>query len=176
MVRSHLVTCVVALAAAGPALAGKAHEHGTAQLDIAVAAGRVSIDFETPLANLLGFEREPLTDAERQRADAAVAQLRAADRMFRIDPAAGCTLAKVELVSAPLKLGAAGTAPGRGDHADLEGRFEFDCKNGARAGFVEAGLFEAFQGLSRIEVQAVTPKGQMKVTLRRPASRVALVR
>ena len=96
MVRSHLVICVVALAAAGPALAGKAHEHGTAQLDIAVAAGRVSIDFETPLDNLLGFEREPRTDAERQRADAAVAQLRAADRLFRIDPAAGCTLAKVE--------------------------------------------------------------------------------
>jgi hypothetical protein len=36
LVRSHLVTCVVALAAAGPALAGKAHEHGTARLDIAV--------------------------------------------------------------------------------------------------------------------------------------------
>jgi len=82
----------------------------------------------------------------------------------------------VELVSAVLKLGGAVAVPGRGDHADLEGRFDFDCKNGARAGFVEAGLFEAFPGLSRLEVQAVTPKGQMKVTLRRPASRVALVR
>ncbi|MDP1647956.1 MAG: DUF2796 domain-containing protein [Rubrivivax sp.] len=176
MLRLRLVTCVLALAAAGPALAGKAHEHGTARLDIAVAAGRVNIALDTPLDNLLGFERAPRTDAERQRADAAVALLRAADRMFRIDPAAGCTLAGVQLVSAALQLGATSATPGQGDHADLEGRFDFDCRHGARAGFVEVGLFEAFKGLSRIEVQVATPKGQMKATLRRPASRVALVR
>ena len=172
----RLVTCVIAFAAAGPVLAGKAHEHGSARLDIAVAADRLHIALETPLDNLLGFERAPRNDAERQRADAAVALLRAADRMFRIDPAAGCTLARVEVVSPALQRGAAGDAPGAADHADLEGRYDFVCSHGARAGFVELGLFEAFKGLSRVEVQAVTPKGQMKATLRRPASRLALVR
>jgi len=166
----------IALSVVGPALAGRAHEHGTARLDIAVAAGRVHIALDTPLDNLLGFERAPRTDAERQRADAAVALLRGADRLFRIDPAAGCSLASVELVSAALKLGDAGAEPRKGEHADLEGRFDFDCKDGARASFVEVGLFQAFKGFSRIEVQAVTPRGQIKATLRRPASRVPLVR
>jgi len=174
--RLAVVVCALALSAGMPALAAKAHQHGTAQLDIVVDASRVSIVFDTPLDNLLGFERAPRTDAERQQADAAVAVLRDAGRLFRIDPAAGCTLAKVELASAALKLGDGGDVPATGDHADLEGRFDFDCKQGARAAHVEVGLFEAFKSLRRLELQVVTPKGQMGATLVRPASRVALVR
>jgi hypothetical protein len=170
------ILCTLVLAMAGPAAAGKAHQHGTAQLDIAVDPRRVSIFLDTPLDNLLGFERAPRTEEERQRADAAVARLRAADRIFRIDAAAGCQLAKVDLSSAALKLGAADEVPNRDGHADLEGRFDFDCKDGRRAAFVEVGLFEAFKDLRRLEIQVATPKGQLKATLLPPASRVALLR
>lgn len=177
-----LAACLVAGAVASvisgtfpsPALAAPAHEHGVARLDVAAEPGRVTLELDTPLDNLLGFEHAPRTDAERDRAAAVVARLRAGDALFRIDPAAGCTLAAVELVSAPLQLGPASTAAG--SHGDLAGRFEFRCKDGARAGFVEVGLFDAFPALRRIELQVATPKGQLKATLRRPASRVALVR
>ena len=67
----------------------------------------LSIDFETPLDNLLGYERAPRTDAERRAADAAVAKLKAADTLFTIDPAAQCTLDSAALNSAALKLGKA---------------------------------------------------------------------
>ena len=144
-------------------------------LDVAVESGRVSFSLETPLDNLLGFERGPRTDAERAKADAALARLRDAAALFRIDAAAGCTLAKVDLVSPALGLGPAPASAKEG-HADLDGQFDFGCTAGARAGFVEVGLFEAFPSLKRIELQLATPKGQMKVTLRRPQSRVALVR
>ena len=166
----------LALAIGGPAAAAPAHQHGTARLDIAVDAARVSIVFDTPLDNLIGFEREPRTDAERQQAAAAVAVLRDAGRLFRIDPAAGCTLAKVELTSAVLKLGAGAETATQDGHADLEGRFDFDCKQGSRAAHVEVGLFGAFKGLQRLDLQVVTPRGQMKAALVRPATRVALVR
>lgn len=154
--------------------AGKSHEHGVARLDIAVAAGSVSIELQTPLDNLLGFERAPRSDAERDKVQAAVARLRDGAGLFRIDPAAGCTLAKVELISAPLQLGPAVAAAG--DHGELEGSYRFDCKVGAKAGFVEVGLFEAFAGLKRIDLQLATPRGQLKATLRKPASRVVLAR
>lgn len=179
-----LLLATTALTATLPAQAGPAHQHGVARLDVAVEAGRVTLYLDTPLDNLLGFERAPRTDAERQQADAAVARLKAADKLFRIDGNAGCKLARVTLTSAALGLPAA--APGapaataapaaKDDHADLEGRFEFTCTAGARAGFVEVGLFEAFAPMKRIELQLVSPKGQMKATLLRPASRVALVR
>jgi hypothetical protein len=173
--RASLI-CALVLATAGPAPAASPHQHGTATLDIAVDAGRVSIVLDTPLDNLLGFERAPRTEAERQQAAAAVALLRDAGRLFRIDPAAGCTLAQVELDSAALKLGAEGPATPREGHADLEGRFDFDCRQGDRAAYVEIGLFEAFRNLRRLELQLVTPKGQTKASLQRPATRVALVR
>lgn len=164
------------------AWAGKAHQHGVAQLDVAVEATRVTLELDTPLDNLLGFERAPRTDAERALVDKTLARLRAADQLFRIDGAAGCTLAKVTLESAVLGLAAPGVdaakaaEAAKGDHAELSGRYEFSCKAGNRAGFVEVNLFEAFAPLKRIELQLVLPRGQMKATLARPATRVALAR
>lgn len=160
------------------AFAQKAHQHGVAKLDVAVEPGRLRIDLTTPLDNLVGFERAPRTDAERQRVDAAVAALRDAAALWRIDPAAGCTPDAVTLLAPVLGLGpAAGeAAAAKGGHADLEASWIFECKDAARAGFVEQGLFAAFARMSRLEVQAVTPRGQMKVTLRKPAGRIALAR
>lgn len=156
--------------------AGKAHEHGVARLDIGVEAGRVVIELDTPLDNLVGFERAPRTDAERAAVAAAVARLRDAAALFRIDSAAGCKVGKVELVSAPLGLGPSTAAPKDGAHADLEGSFEFGCTAAPRAGAVEVGLFEAFPRLQRLEVQVATPRGQIRATLRRPNARIALPR
>ncbi|MBX3636187.1 MAG: DUF2796 domain-containing protein [Rubrivivax sp.] len=170
---------VLALAAlpGAPALANKAHQHGVATLDVSVEPRRVSLWLTTPLDNLVGFEREPRSDAERQRVDAALAALRDAAALWRIDPAAGCTPGEVMIKSAVLGLNAPAPAPAAKEgHADLEARWDFDCRDGTRTGFVEQGLFEAFARLSRLEVQAVTPRGQMKATLRKPAGRIALAR
>jgi hypothetical protein len=189
-VRSALLVLIAATAttlAVAPALAHKAHQHGVAKLDVAVEPTRVRFDLATPLDNLVGFERAPRTDAERQRVDTAVAALRDAAALWRIDPAAGCTPGAVTLQAPVLGLdgGAAATAvpaatteaaEAKETHAELEASWTFDCKDAARAGFVEHGLFAAFARMSRIEVQAVTPRGQMKVNLRKPASRIALAR
>jgi hypothetical protein len=173
----HLARTTAALALAagvGVAQAGKAHEHGIARLDVAVDPTRVTLLLEMPLDSLLGFERAPRTDAERALADAAIAKLRAAATLFRIDSAAQCGAARVELRSASLGLGGAGE-PANG-HDDVEASIEFSCKDGNKAGFVEVGLFDAFARLQRIDVQTATRKGQLKATLQRPTSRVPLAK
>lgn len=184
---------LAATALASAAWAGKAHEHGVARLDVGVEAGRVTLSLEVPLEDLVGFERAPRTDAERAAVTTALARLTEVDRLVRIDGAAGCGPGKVVLVApmwgidaaaVPGAASPASAAPARAPsapapreaHGDLEATFEFRCSNAPRAGHIEVGLFEAFARLKRIEVQAVTARGQMKVVLRRPQARIGLAR
>jgi hypothetical protein len=155
---------------------GKAHQHGVLKLDIAVEARKLSLQLESPLENLVGFERAPRNDAERKRVDAVLAKLKAGQALFAIDPAAQCSLAKVELTSAVLKLGPAEPASRNSEHADIDAAFEFDCQDAARAAFIDVDLFDAFAGMTQIDVQVATPTAQRKHTLKRPARRVALTR
>lgn len=169
--KKSVVLLALAVSCALPAWAGKAHEHGAARLDVALDGSTLTLVLSTPLDGLLGFERAPRSEAEKRAAEQAVATLRAADKLFAIDPAAGCTLASVTLESAALKLGSA--TPARDDgHGDLDGEFVFRCQ--AAPAFVDAGLFKAFPRLSRLDVQVAAPKGQRKLVLKRPAQRIAL--
>jgi Protein of unknown function (DUF2796) len=174
---NRLLLLALLLAMGTPAaVAGKAHEHGAARLDIAVEAGRLSLQLEAPLDSLFGFERAPRSDAERKRVEAGIARLSAADTLFRPDPAAGCALADVELRAPVLGLGAAAPGAAASAHADLDGTIEFRCKDVARLVFIDSELFGAFANLKRVDIQAATPKGQLKRTLKRPATRITLAR
>lgn len=164
---------------AGTALAqgqrsGHAHQHGVASLDLAIDGQSLTIAMEIPLDNLVGFERAPRTAAETARLDAALASLKDGASLFKIDPAAGCSLREVTLTSAALKLGTATAPAGNDGHADLDADYRFECTQAARAGHVELGLFQAFARLQRLEVQAVTGQRQFKRSLRRPATRLNL--
>jgi len=182
------VACWAAVSVASVAWAGKAHEHGVARLDVGVEAGRITLDLELTLEDLVGFERAPRTDAERAAVAKALGRLQEAAQLVRIDAGAGCGVGKVEL-SAPVwgvggnaSPAASAAAPGkaaappRETHGDLEASYEFRCSNAPAAAYVEVALFEAFARLRRIEVQAVTQRGQMKAVLRRPQARVTLAR
>jgi hypothetical protein len=176
--RSHtaavtLAACLLIAPAANAA--GPAHSHGLARLDIAVESKRLSLQFSSPLDNLVGFERAPRTDKERQQTDAAVAKLNAAETLFRIDPAARCKLAKTELTSAVLKLGPPVADAGKSEHADIDGRFDFDCADAAKAAYIDIGLFE-FKRLQRLEVQVAAPGGQFKRVVKATVPRLALTR
>ena len=164
-----------AFAAPGGHGAGHAHVHGLAKLELVVEARQLNLRLEAPLDNLVGFERAPRTPAERKRVDEAVATLRAADGVFTPDPAAGCTLRSVALHSAVLKLGDASSAkPMEAGHAELEAEVVFDCQDTARLGHVDTGLFKAFPRMRQLDAEGVTPSGQFKRSLKRPATRLSL--
>jgi hypothetical protein len=155
---------------------GRSHVHGAASLGIVIEPGSVTVQLETPLDGLLGFERAPRTDAEKRRATAAVATLRGADALFRFTPAAGCTSASVELGSAALGLGQADANEAHASHAELDGAYVFRCADTARLTEVDIGLFSAFPGMQRLQVEVAAARGQFKRDLKRPAQRVSLVR
>jgi len=107
-----------------------AHVHGQIKLDVVVEGPTVVIEMGSPLDNYVGFERAPRTDAEKKAVDDAVAQLRAADQLFKIDPTANCKLGPVTLRSAALGLGKPDAAATEG-HGDLDATIAFNCTNAA---------------------------------------------
>lgn len=157
--------------------AGKAHEHGALKIDVAIEGNRVSIGMEAPLDNLLGFERAPRTDAERRSAADVLARLRGPDKgtpLFVMDAAAHCTLAKAEVTAPVLEPGA--KPAGNDGHADLDASYEFTCTKPDELRNLELALFDVYKRIQRIDVQVAGPKGQAKVTLRRPARKIPLTR
>jgi hypothetical protein len=168
---------VLCLSISGGALAqGRPHVHGVAELDVAIEAGRITLQLETPLDSLLGFEREPRGVAETRRAETAVAALKAAGALFRFTPSAGCAVASVDLSSAALKLGSPDPVEQHAGHADLDATYVFNCVDVAKATEVDVGLFDAFIRLQSLKVEVATAKGQFKRDLQRPAKRVSLRR
>jgi hypothetical protein len=170
--------------------AGKAHEHGVVRLDVSIEGPQLSIAMTAASDNWLGFERAPRTDAERKAAAEVLTRLRNPSQgapLFAPNAQAQCQLAQAE-VSAPVlepaaKPAAAPAAPpppapakGGAEHADLEASYSFQCAQPAQLRTLDLGLFEAYKRIQRIEVQVAGPKGQAKVTLRRPARSVTLTR
>jgi hypothetical protein len=178
--RPLLFAGALALAPAWALAHGKAHQHGVAQLAVALDGTTLTIELDTPLDNLVGFERAPRTAAERQRVDTALARLRAAEGLFRTYVEAGCVLASVNLESPVLGLaptgGGATPAKVEEGHADLAGTFAFECREPAELRHIDVGLFTAFPGFKRVDAQVAGPKGQSKATLRPGAARLPVVR
>ena len=187
---SFLVACMALAASA--AHAGKAHEHGVVRLDVSVEGSRLTIDMVAALDNWLGFERAPRTDAERKAAAEVLARLRNPQQgtpLFVPDAVAQCQLVKAEVSAPVLEPGAkpaakSATAPASppaahksgGEHADLEASYTFQCAQSTPLRTLDLGLFDAYKRIQRIHVQVAGPKGQSKVTLRRPARSITLVR
>lgn len=159
-------------------LAAPAHTHGQAELRIAVDGNKLEIQLEAPLDSLVGFERAPRTDAERQAVRAAAAKLRGAG-LFVPTPAARCTPQPVKLASAALPpdlLGEKQSAPpgGKpGDHADLEATYAFECANAAELKGLETTLLRTFPGIRKVGVEIAGARGQSKAVLTPGKSSVA---
>ncbi len=75
-----------------------AHEHGAAELTVAMAGGEVAIDLQTPAFNVLGFEYAPASEEEKTLLTESVAAL-AAGNLLQLDPSAGCTLVEADVDS-----------------------------------------------------------------------------
>ena len=179
--RSNPLVACIALVLAGSTAstwaAGKAHVHGVMKLDVTIEGNKLTIALEAPLDNLLGFERAPRTDSERKAAAEVLARLRNPNQgkaLFSADAAAQCTLSKAD-VQAPVLEPGAKPAP-KDEHADLDASYEFSCAQPAELRSLDVGLFDAYKRIQRIDVQVAGPKSQSKVTLKRPARSVKLVR
>lgn len=95
----------------------ESHVHGGANLSIVSEQGRVFIELETPLYNLLGFEYTPQTEAEKTKVRTAEARLAEPEKLFRFNAEAQCSYNKLK--SAPTLFDASSKSDhGHGDRHD----------------------------------------------------------
>lgn len=171
--RPHAAAALALLLLAGtaaPAVAGSAHQHGVARLEVVADGSSLTVTLDSPLDNLLGFERGPRTAAERAAAQAMAQRLHGGAALWQPTPAAGCTLQDVALASAvidpallapggrPSATSAAPAPAADAGHADLQAVFRFDCRapQGLR-GLALGGLFQAFPRLRQLDAAVVAP-------------------
>lgn len=177
--RAVTSAAVLCLAVSAVQAHPRAHTHGLLRLDVAIDPQSITLQFESPLDNFLGFERAPRTDAERRKVGEMVAALKSADGLFYVDPDAGCRVSSVQLDSAALGLGknaqaAAGKAPERDGHADIDATIVFSCAKAETARFITVKLFEKYPHLQTIDAQVATAQGQFKRSLKPDAPKLDL--
>lgn len=170
---------VLALSAAlaGAAQAAGAHQHGVATLEVVADGPMLTVTLDSPLDNLLGFERGPRTEAERKTVQAMAQRLRQAATLLVPAAAAQCRLQGVDLASdaiapallaaTPTAVAAALPAPAGGGHADLEAVFRFQCAQPqALKSLAVGGLFQALPRLRQLDAALAAPGVQRGARLR----------
>ena len=135
--------------APGLAWAQSPHAHGVAKLDVALEGRRLTLDFAAPLEDIVGFERRPANDKERAAVDAAIDYFKGG-RALAPSAAANCRVADAGVVLDVREQG----------HYELSARLVYDCKEPQELREIEAALFGQYKRLKRIDVRAVTAKGQ----------------
>ncbi|WP_429886335.1 DUF2796 domain-containing protein [Geoalkalibacter halelectricus] len=164
------------------------HEHGVADLRVAVDGEDVLIEMESPLDNLVGFEHRPRTDAQRAALEEAMARLARFEQLFGLPAAAACAVKEHRLQS-PWPTETAkhdhghekksvhshshGHAHDDG-HADVSLSYLLKCANPEALTELEVRWFEVFPRTERIRAESATPRGQGSVTLRKDHPRLPL--
>ncbi len=158
-----------------------AHEHGVADLRIAVDGTVLLIEFDSPLESLVGFEHAPTTPEQRSALAAVEQRLKDFDGLFSLPAAAACVVREVQLESPYPQ-----TAGDHDDHdhdhdgdhddahADMYVAYELSCTSPSALDAVGVGLIEAFPRIRAIRAETASPRGQGSVRLDRSGSMLPL--
>lgn len=172
-----------------------AHEHGVGVLNIAAEGPVLLMELRAPGADIVGFEYQPETDADKAAVDSALATLGQPLELFAIPAAAGCTVTQ-----AAFDLEIKGDHDDHGDHgeehADAHGHddhghdehagetkathsefhaeYELTCTDPAAITEIAFPYFDRFENAQEVEVQVVTGSGAQAFEVERDAPTVDL--
>ena len=153
-----------------------AHEHGVASLNVALDGQTLEIQLQSPAMNLVGFEHEAKSDADKAKVAAARKHLEQPQALFALPIEAKCALQDSELDS-PLFGGHAHEEHEHADehgHSDIDASYRFACANAEALQTLELGsFFGTFPGTEKLEVQLIGPSGQQGAELTPRNSRLS---
>lgn len=169
----------------------EAHEHGNAQLNLALEKTSLMLELRLPAMDVLGFEHAPHDDTQKTQVDKAQRLLENAAELFTPGAAAHCKVASVQAERRALQHEAAhehnakvdhehDTAAEHGNddhhehgaasehderHAEFHARYAFHCAKPDALKGIDIHVFTQFPSLQKLQVQAVTERDQTALGL-----------
>ena len=180
-----IVTCIAFSASAGEHRQLGAHVHGHGRLNIAIEDKTVSIELEVPGADIVGFEHEAATRAQRASIEKAKTTLAAGLSLFTPAAAAGCTQ-KASKVSIEAdhehehEHHAEGTKSDAREeaadhhHSEFHAEYAFKCASPGRLTSMTFDYFKAFPNAEALDIALISPKGQSSTEVKRDKPRLDL--
>lgn len=169
-----LATGILATSPAGSLIAQDAHVHGIAAINLVIDNAELEIEFESPAANIVGFEYRAETAKDKQAIRNALQTLKNPEAMFGLPESAGC---KLEDAKADLH-GYEEDHDGHDDHkeahddkhdthdnhreahSEFHAHHHFECDKPSELTLIALPLFDSFPSVEKIQLQAITPWGQ----------------
>lgn len=152
-----------------------AHEHGHGSLDVVADGDELAIQLRIPAMNVVGFEHEPSTDAQRQTVEAAIAAFRKAEKLFTPSEAANCRVEKVAVSLAGLehhdseKHSSHDSDTEKHDeetHSELHAEYHFRCEAPEQLIRLTVNVFDYLDQAEELTARVVTPVSQSAKELR----------
>jgi hypothetical protein len=154
------------------AQAESAHQHGVANVNIAISKSALVIELDTPADNVLGFEHEPRTKQQKQHLSDTLLLLNRADSLFNIPSSAECKVQQVKIEN-PFTHDkhAEDTHEEHETHSDFEILYTYDCQRKLN-NINMAGLFKHFPNFITLKVQWVNENRQSAKTVTKKDNQV----
>ena len=154
-----------------PSLGHGGHEHGVAQLNVAIDGESLHLEFISPAANIVGFEHPPHTEAQETAVENSLEKLEDGESLFVIPTGARCSFG-VPMVATDID-GDPGNesedahshehdeAETHQLHSEFTAEYHFVCEHPEELRDVDVLLFRDFPGIEHIEVRVLTGTQQV---------------
>lgn len=161
------------------------HVHGAANLALALDGETISVELESPLYTLVGFEHAPETAAQIKVFETAEAALSQPGTLLQFNPEAGCTANPIKGVTlmpddAPKNHDEHGHDHDAEDDSDYAHKdalltYSFTCLNPVQLRWLDTRLFDVFDNLAKIDLVYLGPSQQISMGLTPSSDRIQLV-
>ncbi|GIZ11684.1 DUF2796 domain-containing protein [Pseudomonas sp. NCCP-436] len=143
-----------------------AHEHGVANLNIALDGKQLEVQLESPAMNLIGFEHAARSEADKAQLENARRELEKPLTLFALS-SNNCRNTRIELHSPLFYEGVHEHHHSHGhddEHSEIHAHYQFECTNELKQ-LSLAELFKRFPATEKVQVQLIGPAGQQGLIL-----------
>lgn len=152
-----------------------AHEHGVTTLELAIEGRALEITLTAPGMDLVGFEHEAISTADKETVEVAMRLLQYPQNVLSLPSAASCHSQNGEANLADE--GTHGHEEGHGhggEHTGFSAQYAFVCDKPDALTEISFPYFQTFENAREIHILYVTEHGAGAAEAHRDAARISL--